>query len=89
MAQELADRLADEGLGFLGHDPGVLLVGLEELLGLTVHQVVTLASIIEEEAKVPDERPRMAIFVSKYDHCLMDLLYRHQTGELPCDVRGS
>lgn len=29
-------------------------------LGLTVHQVVTLASIIEEEAKVPDERPRMA-----------------------------
>src|SRR5262249_8788030 len=29
-------------------------------LGLTVHQVVTLASIIEKEAKVPDERPHMA-----------------------------
>ncbi|MEK6320641.1 MAG: endolytic transglycosylase MltG [Acidobacteriota bacterium] len=29
-------------------------------LGLTVNQVVTLASIIEEEAKVPDERPHMA-----------------------------
>ena len=29
-------------------------------LGMTVHQVVTLASIIEKEAKVPDERPRMA-----------------------------
>jgi UPF0755 protein len=29
-------------------------------LGLTLHQIVTLASIIEEEAKVPDERPRMA-----------------------------
>jgi UPF0755 protein len=29
-------------------------------LGLTVHQVVTLASIIEEEAKVPDERPHIA-----------------------------
>ena len=29
-------------------------------VGLTVHQVVTLASIIEEEAKVPDERPHMA-----------------------------
>jgi UPF0755 protein len=29
-------------------------------LGLSVHQVVTLASIIEEEAKVPDERPHMA-----------------------------
>ncbi|MGA9771626.1 MAG: endolytic transglycosylase MltG [Blastocatellia bacterium] len=29
-------------------------------LGLTVNQVVTLASIIEKEAKVPDERPHMA-----------------------------
>ena len=29
---------------------------------------------------------RVALFVSKYDHCLMDLLYRHQTGELPCEV---
>jgi peptidoglycan lytic transglycosylase G len=29
-------------------------------LGLTVHQVITLASIIEKEAKVPDERPHMA-----------------------------
>jgi UPF0755 protein len=28
--------------------------------GMTVHQIVTLASIIEKEAKVPDERPRMA-----------------------------
>lgn len=29
-------------------------------LGRTVHQVVTLASIIEEEARVPDERPRIS-----------------------------
>lgn len=32
------------------------------------------------------DRPRVAIFVSKYDHCLVDLLYRHQSGELPCDI---
>ncbi len=31
-------------------------------------------------------RPRMAIFVSRYDHCLADLLYRHQSGELACDI---
>jgi formyltetrahydrofolate deformylase len=31
-------------------------------------------------------RPRMIIFVSKYDHCLVDLLYRQQSGELACDV---
>ena len=33
-----------------------------------------------------DHRKRMAIFVSKYDHCLYDLLLRHQAGELPCDI---
>lgn len=29
---------------------------------------------------------RVALFVSKYDHCLADLLYRHQSGELACDI---
>ena len=33
-----------------------------------------------------DVRLRMAILVSKYDHCLVDLLYRHQSGELACDI---
>jgi formyltetrahydrofolate deformylase len=32
------------------------------------------------------DRPRIAIFVSKYDHCLQDLLYRHQSGELQCEI---
>ena len=31
-------------------------------------------------------RPRMAILVSQYDHCLADLLYRHRAGELDCDI---
>jgi formyltetrahydrofolate deformylase len=31
-------------------------------------------------------RPKMAILVSKYDHCLVDLLYRQKSGELACDV---
>jgi formyltetrahydrofolate deformylase len=33
-----------------------------------------------------NHRPKMAILVSKYDHCLVDLLYRHQSGELHCDI---
>lgn len=33
-----------------------------------------------------DVRQRMAILVSKYDHCLVDLLYRHQSGELACEI---
>jgi formyltetrahydrofolate deformylase len=32
------------------------------------------------------DRPRVAIFVSRYDHCLQDLLYRHQNGELRCEI---
>ncbi|MFT3928158.1 MAG: formyltetrahydrofolate deformylase [Myxococcales bacterium] len=29
---------------------------------------------------------RVAIFVSKYDHCLYDLLLRHRAGELACEI---
>ncbi len=31
-------------------------------------------------------RPRMIVLVSKYDHCLVDLLYRYRSGELACDI---
>src|SRR5258706_9626328 len=31
-------------------------------------------------------RPKVAILVSQYDHCLADLLYRHHSGELACDI---
>jgi formyltetrahydrofolate deformylase len=31
-------------------------------------------------------RPRLAILVSKYDHCLVDLLYRQRIGELACEI---
>jgi formyltetrahydrofolate deformylase len=31
-------------------------------------------------------RRRLAIFVSRYDHCLVDLLYRHRAGELNCEI---
>src|SRR5664279_1639960 len=29
---------------------------------------------------------RVAILVSQYTHCLVDLLYLHQAGELPCEI---
>ena len=32
------------------------------------------------------DRPRVAIFVSQYLHCLADLLQRHQLGELQCTI---
>ena len=33
-----------------------------------------------------DERPKMAVFVSKYNHCLYDLLIRYSTGELKVEI---
>ncbi|WP_417531424.1 formyltetrahydrofolate deformylase [Marinobacter lipolyticus] len=38
------------------------------------------------ELKEPEHRTRVAIMVSKYDHCLNDLLYRYRTGELAIDI---
>ena len=32
------------------------------------------------------KRKRLAIFVSRTDHCLYDLLLRHRAGELHCDI---
>jgi len=32
------------------------------------------------------EKPRVIILVSKFDHCLHDLLYRYSIGELHCEV---
>ncbi|MEC9340108.1 MAG: formyltetrahydrofolate deformylase [Pseudomonadota bacterium] len=37
---------------------------------------------LEDRAAVP----RVAIFCSRYDHCLVDLLYRHRSGELHCEI---
>jgi formyltetrahydrofolate deformylase len=34
------------------------------------------------------DRPTVAILVSKAGHCLADLLFRHQIGELACDVKA-
>jgi formyltetrahydrofolate deformylase len=33
-----------------------------------------------------DRRKRIAIFASRYDHCLYDLLLRHRAGELDCEI---
>jgi formyltetrahydrofolate deformylase len=32
------------------------------------------------------DRKRLVIFVSRFDHCLWDLLLRHRAGELPCEI---
>jgi formyltetrahydrofolate deformylase len=38
------------------------------------------------ELSFSDQKTRVAIFVGKHLHCLYDLLYRHKTGQLFCDI---
>lgn len=38
------------------------------------------------ELHFSDKRPRMGLMVSKYDHCLVDLLQRQRRGELAVDI---
>jgi formyltetrahydrofolate deformylase len=38
------------------------------------------------QLKLSQKRQRIAIMVSQYDHCLADLLHRHQSGELECEI---
>ncbi len=38
------------------------------------------------ELRLDRDLQRMAIFVSKTDHCLYDLLLRHRSGELRCEI---
>jgi formyltetrahydrofolate deformylase len=33
-----------------------------------------------------DQMPRLALWVSKQDHCLLDLLWRWRSHELPCEI---
>jgi formyltetrahydrofolate deformylase len=47
-----------------------------------------IATEMAADYQVRDEehRPRALIMVSKLDHCLVDLLYRKSTGELPIEI---
>ena len=40
----------------------------------------------EGQLHFSDQQSRVAIFVSKQDHCLLDLLWRTRAGELPMEV---
>lgn len=42
--------------------------------------------LIKYHLALSDYRPKVAVLVSAYDHCLADLLYRQSTGELACDI---
>jgi len=49
-------------------------------------QTTTVELQMQWHLKVMSEVPRLAIFVSQYLHCLVDILHRQQAGELHCSI---
>ncbi len=74
----------------------VFFMRLETDFDLAYFNTETFKSTFEKEIALPYKmrwsihldavRPRMALFVSKYNHCLYDLLGRHKSGELNVDI---
>jgi len=43
---------------------------------------------MELKVRATSARKKVLLLVSKFDHCLTDLIYRHRIGELPMDLVG-
>jgi len=41
---------------------------------------------MKTQVSATDERPKVALFVSKFDHCFHDLILRWKAGEYPCEI---
>ena len=66
----------------LDHPQGTLdRAGLERGLAALAAQFGMAWSL-----RVDTERHRVLLMVSRFDHCLADILYRHRIGELPMEV---
>ncbi len=50
------------------------------------HKEVATTNNMEWQMYDAETKPRMAIFVSKYDHCLYDILGRHASNELNVEI---
>lgn len=83
-----ADEHADEGSNLflmrVEFDPADFDISLQEF----ARHFSPLADRFRMQWRLAQSghRQKMAILVSKYDHCLVDLLYRHKSGELDCDI---
>ncbi|MFR9619668.1 MAG: formyltetrahydrofolate deformylase [Rikenellaceae bacterium] len=60
-------------------------VARADIRGL-IERIFTQRYGVSFELYFSDEKPRMAIFVSKMSHCLYDLLARYTAGELNVDI---
>lgn len=59
---------------------------LDEASFAQAFEVIAKTYKMTWELKLSADKPRMAIMVSQYDHCLADLLHRYKNNELQCDI---
>jgi formyltetrahydrofolate deformylase len=83
-----ADQHRDDALGlfFLRVEWALEDFDLDELSFREKFVPVALQFSMSWKIKYCNKTPVIAIFVSNYLHCLVDLLHRHQTGELKCEI---
>ncbi|MGO4293718.1 formyltetrahydrofolate deformylase [Chitinophaga sp. RAB17] len=74
-----------EGLFFMRMEFQLDLLDKPALEAAFQQQVATPLQM-EWKIDYSDRRMRMAIMVSAYDHCLLELLWRWKSGELPVDI---
>ncbi len=76
-------------------DAGLFLMRVEWALGGFTLPIADFAAAFEPIARenrmewkmaLSENKPKIAIFVSKYEHCLIDLLHRWRIGELHCEI---
>ena len=61
--------------------------GSPDLAGLTAaFGAIGKRFAMEWEMHDAAQKPRVLILVSKFDHCLNDLLYRYRTGDIPMEI---
>jgi len=75
------------------HDEGLFFMRVEWLLEgfdldgfRTAFTPLAARFKMDWKLRLSHEKPRVVIFVSQYLHCLSDLLYRNQMGELACEI---
>jgi len=59
---------------------------LSEAAFASAFETVAAEFNMQWQLKSSAQKPRIALMVSQYDHCLVDLLHRYKTGELDCEI---
>ena len=83
-----SDQHRDDALGlfFLRVEWALEDFDLDELSFRKQFVPVALQFSMSLKVEYCNKTPVIAILVSNYLHCLVDLLHRHQTGELKCEI---